>query len=99
MVGKGSLDVGSNCLSERFKLIVFDTETTGEAQNRIIELGAFALGSKDMFCTLINPHPIMVRRFESHACKSKDQFASSLHALSDVGFDRLCTAFDCHFFI
>lgn len=61
--GGGRLTVPHHpcCVSQKYKIIVFDTETTGaKPGSRVIELGAYALESGETFDTLINPHSIEV---------------------------------------
>ena len=61
--GREALDLDPCCLSSKYKVVVFDTETTetsGESTHKVVELAAYTLKSGDKSCTLINPSPIQV---------------------------------------
>lgn len=48
------MSFGELCLSKKYKLIAYDTETNGELDQRIIELAAYAVESGQKFHTLVN---------------------------------------------
>jgi hypothetical protein len=55
-------DLAANCQSEKFKLIIYDTETTGTWPQRVVELAAYAPESGEKFETLVKcPKGIEVR--------------------------------------
>ena len=53
--GKGSRGQGlaANCRSEKYRLIIYDTETTGTDPQRLIELAAYAPASDEVFDSLV----------------------------------------------
>lgn len=59
-VGREDIGLPASCFSGKYKVIVFDTETSGGTQNRVVELGAYAVESGEKFCTLVNPGPSVV---------------------------------------
>ena len=54
MVGAEDLGLGPSCKSSKYKVVVYDTETNGENEQRVIELAAYAVESGQKFTTLIN---------------------------------------------
>jgi hypothetical protein len=55
-------DLAANCQSDKFKLIIYDTETTGTWPQRVVELAAYAPESGEKFETLVKcPRGIEVR--------------------------------------
>lgn len=62
LAGSAGYDLGShgpgladNCRSAKYKLIIYDTETTGTWPQRVIELAAYAPESNRGFSHLVNP--------------------------------------------
>ena len=53
--GKGFQGPGlaANCRSDKYRLIVYDTETTGTEPQRLIELAAYAPASDEIFDSLV----------------------------------------------
>ena len=53
--GKGLQGPGlsANCRSEKYRLIIYDTETTGTDPQRLIELAAYAPASDEIFESLV----------------------------------------------